>query len=177
MISESQMKLLKRNRRSYIQNTEESNQEDINQDYSSYHYYNSRISPDFIFKLKSLPDGPHAPNRNESRELRKICSQTGLTPAQVRTKEIYRQRLAKASKTERIKGHRVKTNRICQTFRIHLMGKLGNLHPLSVEFRKAFIKEWHEEQKKNIFCRYSCHGMDGQMAYILSFKHPENIIF
>jgi hypothetical protein len=48
---------------------------------------------------ENIPDGaPHAPNKNEGKELRRIMARTGLTEAEVRDRYQYRKQLSKAQK-------------------------------------------------------------------------------
>ena len=121
MISESQMIAMKRKRN------------------SNYLYFDE--SEDGT-SLSGLPYGPHAPNKSESKLMRKICSQTGLVPSQVREHKKYRQELAKASKQNTAKPysnkHFAKRVLILRKSVSHNTG----LHPLHPLFFEKFEKEW-----------------------------------
>lgn len=47
-------------------------------------------------ELLSVPAGPHAPNSNEARMLRRLMSQTGLSEAALREHKCYRVALSRA---------------------------------------------------------------------------------
>lgn len=121
MISESKMIAMKRNRN------------------SNYLYFDE--SEDGT-SLSGLPYGPHAPNKSESKLMRKICSKTGLAPAKVREHKKYRQELAKASKQNVAKPHANKhfAKRVL-SLRKAVSHNTG-LHPLNPLFLEKFEKEW-----------------------------------
>lgn len=108
MISESQMKSAKRARNSEFVSYKE-----------VYDPFYEDIVKERIYTV--LPEGPHAPNKQEAKALRRICSQTGLTPEQVREHKVYRQELAKASKSN--------------------MPKKDGLTSLEKEIRRRALKE------------------------------------
>lgn len=73
----AQGKALKRNRHSYYW------------DFNKGDYVRSLEEPNEAFK-----GAGHIPNKNESKLLRRICAQTGLSPEEVRQHKKYRQQLA-----------------------------------------------------------------------------------
>lgn len=154
MISESHMKALKRQRKItfYIEEDEEGNYERI-ADLSN-----------FI-----LPEGPHAPNKNESKALRQICSKTGLTADEVREIALYKQKLVIASKVPAEK--RDSKWKFYRKYRNNLLNSLEKkIHPESKEFKKLFIQQW-ESDKRNSFSSFWAYAVDGHTAYFYSFNH------
>jgi hypothetical protein len=80
MISVSEMKALKRNRRVFV-DVEDIDGEDFR-----------------TLFIEPLPAGPHAPNKNEARVLRSLMSRTGLNEQQIRQHKKYRRLLTDASR-------------------------------------------------------------------------------
>jgi hypothetical protein len=100
--------------------------------------------PAGYWRLKPLPSaGPHAPNKNESRLLRSICSRTGLTEEQVRMHRTYRQQLAKAAKPGT--GGRHPDYRDTVRVRRAVTSQTG-LNPHQPGFFEAFTKAWDEHR-------------------------------
>jgi hypothetical protein len=86
MISVSEMKALKRNRRVFV-DVEDIEGEDFR-----------------TLWLEPLPSGPHAPNKNEARVLRSLMSRTGLNEQEIRQHKKYRRLLTDASRERGIKS-------------------------------------------------------------------------
>ena len=154
MISESKMKALKKAR---------------NKNYAHFEL-NEEYDESEICFASQLPYGPHAPNKNESKALRRICSQTGLSPQDVRSHKKYRQELAKAASNE--KKFSSDESRYLHKRVIALRKSLScesGLHPLSPSFTPIFIARW-----ERIVSRYTKYGMrplSGSEAFKMSVKH------
>lgn len=142
MISESSMKAAKRSRNRYP--------------YSTSEYYNpctGEYETDVNFTV--LPDGPHAPNKFEAKALRRICSQTGLTPEQVREHKKYRQELAKAAKSaSQERGFRSFSERFYVKNAIRLRKQISTqtgmspFHPMFIHIFEAQWKNIHNGTMK-----------------------------
>lgn len=132
MISESQMKKLKKGRNKHF--------------LFPTALYNPITEQTEFHTGTPIPFGPHAPNKFESKAIRRICSQTGLTPEQIREHKTYRQQLVKAAdnkKKEKVfvsKTERKFLKLIEQTGK-HLSQKMGlaKYHP---QFAKEFHFHW-----------------------------------
>lgn len=143
MISESAMKALKKDRFKNFRDDDD----DLNFNY-----------------LRLLPTGPHAPNKNESKKMREICSKTGLSPQEVRKIKHYRVELANASKA---KGPgRNRQWKHLRGIRNDIANQLS-LHPCHPEVKKAFIQKIESNMMRGYGWRYS--GLTAEMAYRVSF--------
>lgn len=152
MISESSMKAAKRSRNRYPFTTSE-----------YYHPSTGEYVTDIDFVI--LPSGPHAPNKFEAKALRRICSQTGLTPEQVREHKKYRQELAKAAKGDaQERGFRSFNEKFYVKSAIRLRKQISTttgMSPFHPMFMKIFEEQWIE-----------LHGfiMKAKVAFNLSLK-------
>lgn len=54
------------------------------------------VLQEWTWVKRTIPSGPHAPNKNEAKLLRRLMSQTSLNEEQIRQHKIYRQKLAQA---------------------------------------------------------------------------------
>lgn len=95
MISESQIKLVKKNR------SRSKNKRKLVID----NFWKSPKVDEFNWKLV-LPEGVHVPNKKESKMMRQICAKTGLTREKVRKEKVYRVMLAIAANPQRKPGKR-----------------------------------------------------------------------
>lgn len=130
MPSVSELKLLKRDRnRDFFRASvpDESNWDD-----ELRHYDAVRVG-------KSLPAGPHAPNRNESRVLRDICSRTGLSEDEVRERKRYRRELAQAARAQGSGRH--PSFRQALAIRRQVTAETG-MHPRHPQFLAVFRVKW-----------------------------------
>lgn len=85
-----------------------------------------------------LPPGPHAPAKPEGRVLRRLCSQTGLAPDEVRQHKAHRRELSAAQSTA---GSRPQGWRTAFRLRKRIVRETGH-QPWTPEFREAFLKAW-----------------------------------
>lgn len=113
-------------------------------------YFHSSNDDDLIHDLLSfvratvtLPIGPHAPNSQEAKKLRQLCSRTSLTSEEVRKIKKYRQELANASKFK-VKRHPLW--KLAFTIR-RIVIKNNNLHPQHPQFFELFEKEWNNHSQ------------------------------
>lgn len=97
----------------------------------------------FVRATVTLPIGPHAPNSQESKKLRQLCSKTSLTPEEVRKIKKYRQELANASKVI-VKRH--PNWKLAFTIR-RIVIKKNKLHPQHPHFFELFEKEWNNHSQ------------------------------
>lgn len=132
MISESQMKLIKRARNANYVKTQM--------------VYDPFVEDVVKERYKTmLPEGPHAPNKREAKALRRICSKTGLTPEQVREHKVYRQELAIEAKSNAQKNcltseeRRIKKFALTQRKQIARTTGLCHHHP---DFFEHFERNW-----------------------------------
>lgn len=114
--------------------------------------------------LRMLPYGPHAPNKNESKKMREICSKTGLSPEDVRKIKRYRVELANASKA---KGPgRNRQWKHFRGIRNEIAKNLG-LHSCHPSVKKAFIEKIESNISRGYRWRYG--DVTPEMAYKMSF--------
>jgi hypothetical protein len=123
MHSVSSMKALKRNRNSEFLVA----------------VFDGPYDDDPFYEGRSLPPGPHAPNRNESHALRRICAQTGLTEEQVRARHVYRRELAVAARAQG-PGRPPGYSR-ARAVRRAVTSETG-MHPLHPQFAEAYKRKW-----------------------------------
>ena len=95
----------------------------------------------------NLPAGVHLMNKNESKMLRKLKSQTGLTEEELRAEKKYRIILSKAQdKGERLLGLDEKIDRNRKQLLKHLTKKhkLAKEHPIvQKEFKEILFANRH----------------------------------
>jgi hypothetical protein len=98
--------------------------------------------------LRTLPSGPHAPNKNESHVMRRLMSQTGLTEEQLREHKKYRQILAQESRRQ---GDKTQTVREVLRIRKRILRELmlPKEHPA---VKERFISD---VQSRRVYVPYS----------------------
>jgi hypothetical protein len=96
------------------------------------------VPPGVLQATPPSPRGPHAPNSGEAKALRRLCAQSGLTPAEVRERRIYRQQLAQAANPPaRLDGETRRWLKFSRRVRYYTSAA-----PWTPEFRAAFIALW-----------------------------------
>lgn len=142
MISESTMKAAKRNRNSnYI------TRETV--------YNPSTEDLETEIKYNFLPEGPHAPNKQEAKALRRICSQTGLTAKEVREHKKYRKELAQAAKSSHVETgvYKSPTERAMKKIALRLRKEVAREQGISHK-NPNFFEFFKEKWKTYEFIRY-----------------------
>lgn len=153
MISESSMKAAKHSRNAHP--------------YAEVETYNPLTETyESEYRFTVLPPGPHAPNKFEAKALRRICSQTGLTPEQVREHKKYRQELAQAANGHvKERGFRSFNEKFyvksAKRLRKEISTKRG-LSPFNPLFFRFFEMQWQNLHGKD--------AMNAQLAFSLSLK-------
>lgn len=89
-------------------------------------------------ELLPVPAGPHAPNSNEARVLRRLMSQTGLSEAELREHKCYRVALSEAQVQ---RGTKTPVQRAALKVRKRVTQELQlpREHP---RVKEAFIAAW-----------------------------------
>ena len=108
---------------------------------------------EFGCKNKNAPEGVHIMNKDESKLLRRLMSENGMTEEEVRSHKKYRKMLSNAQK-EGQKCHRSKNQKVKDGIMKEITKelKLPKEHPDVVERYNAKIKEIMSG--KNIWNRY-----------------------
>lgn len=106
-------------------------------------------------KFNMLPQGPHAPNKQEAKALRRICSQTGLRPEEVREHKKYRKELAQAAKTSHVETgvYKSQTERTMKKLALRLRKEVAREQGISHK-NPNFFEFFKEKWKKYEFIRY-----------------------
>jgi ABC-type branched-subunit amino acid transport system substrate-binding protein len=91
-------------------------------------------------ELTPIPPGPHAPNGNEAKVLRRLMAQTGLTESQLREHKCYRVQLSLAQKACGAKNELQRLAlRVRKTVTREL--QLPREHP---QVKEAFVAAWQD---------------------------------